>query len=169
MKKLFSKMKTSQLSPKRVSLKHICWAWVGSAMAIGLVAYASSFASMPLIFAPLGASAVLAFAVSDSPLAQPRNIIGGHFVSAFVAILFLLIFGSAWWVTPLAVASAIAAMQFTKTVHPPAGANPIIVVMTAASWDFLIMTVVPGAILLTMVAIIFNNLDSDRRYPTYWW
>ena len=169
MKNFLGKLKTNASSPTRSSLKHIMWAWVGSAFAIGLVAYAASFSEMPLIFAPLGASAVLAFAVSSSPLAQPRNIIGGHMFAAFIGIMFYLFFGDAMWVMALAVATAIAIMMLSNTIHPPAGANPLIAISMNANWDFLIQTVLPGSIILTIIAIIYNNLQQDRRYPTYWW
>ncbi|MBL4601908.1 MAG: HPP family protein [Emcibacteraceae bacterium] len=169
MKSLLSKMSAVGNSPPRAPLKHIFWSWLGSSIAIGATALASIYSEMPFLFAPLGASAVLAFAVPDSPLAQPRNIIGGHLISAIVGVLFLLLLGSSWWVMALAVATAIAAMLLTRTVHPPAGANPLLVLMTGAQWDFVFLSVLPGVLILTISAIIFNKLASGRRYPIYWW
>tara|TARA_R110002096_G_scaffold436105_1_gene668177 strand:+ start:202182 stop:202691 length:510 start_codon:yes stop_codon:yes gene_type:complete len=169
MKSLLHKIRAVGSSPPRAPMKHILWSWLGSAFAIGSAAAIAVFAEMPFVFAPLGASAVLAFAIPDSPLAQPRNIIGGHLICAIVGVLFLIFLGNAWWVMPLAVATAIAAMLLTKTVHPPAGANPLIVLMASSQWDFVFMTVLPGAMILTMCALIFNNLAKDHRYPTYWW
>lgn len=60
-------------------------------------------------------------------------------------------------------------MLLTKTVHPPAGANPLIVLMASSQWDFVFITVLPGAMILTLCALIFNNLVKGRRYPIYWW
>lgn len=156
-------------SPPRAPLKHIFWSWLGSSIAIGAAALADFLSEMPFLFAPLGASAVLAFAVPDSPLAQPRNIIGGHLVSAIVGVMFLLLLGPSWWAVSLAVATAIAAMLLTRTVHPPAGANPILVLMASLHWDFVFLTVLPGALILTLCALIFNNLADGRKYPHYWW
>lgn len=169
MKSLFSKLEAAGLSPPFSSLKHIFWSWLGSAIAIGVVAWAAYQSQSPILFAPLGASAVLAFAVFESPLAQPRNIIGGHLISTIVGLTFLIMFGNAWWVIPLAVATAIAAMMLSKTVHPPAGANPILVIMAGAQWSFIIETVIPGTVILTLCALIFNNVVGGRKYPTYWW
>ena len=166
---LLSKMRDVGSPPPRVALDQIMWSWIGSATAIGAIAYAAYVTQLPLLFAPLGASAVLAFAVSGSPLAQPRNIIGGHVVSAIVGVVFLLSLGNLWWVMPLAVATAIAAMLFTKTVHPPAGANPLIILVAGSGWDFIFLTVLPGALLITLCAVIFNNLAKNKVYPLYWW
>jgi CBS-domain-containing membrane protein len=154
--------------PKRPPLKHIALSWLGGALAIGLAALIAHSAGAPVLMAPFGASAVLAFGVPDSPLAQPRNIVGGHTVTAIVGVLFLSLFGDAWWVAGLATASGIAAMQITRTVHPPAGANPLLVLMAGLGWDFVLTPVISGALLLTLVALVFNRLAPGRRYPLYW-
>lgn len=169
MKSLFRKMERVDTSPPRANIKHIFWSWLGSAIAISAISWTAYQTNAPILFAPLGASAVLAFAAFESPLAQPRNIIGGHMVSAIVGVIFLLMLGNAWWVAPLAVATAIAAMMITKTVHPPAGANPILVIMAGLQLDFVLETVLPGTLLLTLSALFFNNVASGRKYPTYWW
>ena len=169
MRSLLLRIQAVGSSPPRAPMKHILWSWLGSSIAIGCAASIASVAEMPFVFAPLGASAVLAFAVPDSPLAQPRNILGGHLLSAIVGLVFLMVFGNAWWVMSLGVATAIAVMLLTKTVHPPAGANPLIILMASSQWDFVFITVLPGALILTICALIFNNLAKGRRYPIYWW
>ncbi|WP_286829856.1 MULTISPECIES: HPP family protein [Kordiimonas] len=163
-------MKPAGLSkvPPRAPFRHILWSWCGGMLAIGLIALLAKASAFPLMMAPLGASAVLAFGVPDSPLAQPRNIVVGHAVSAFVGLVALSVFGDAWWVAGGAVATAIAAMQLTGTVHPPAGANPLLVIMTGAGWDFLFMPVIAGAALLALVAVGFNRFAARRAYPVYW-
>ena len=168
--KIFKKIiKLQGLSSTHLSFMHIFWSWLGSAIAIGAVAWAAYQSRQPILFAPLGASAVLAFAVYESPLAQPRNIIGGHVISTIVGLTFLTLWGNDWLVISLAVATAIAAMMFSKTVHPPAGANPILVIVAGAKWSFIIETIIPGAVILTFCALIFNNIAQGRKYPTYWW
>ncbi len=69
----------------------------------------------------------------------------------------------------LAAATAIGAMQLTRTVHPPAGSNPVIVMLTAPSWQFLLTPTLLGACILVIVALIFNNMPSKRNYPMYWY
>ena len=66
------------------------------------------------------------------------------------------------------VGTAIACMQLTDTVHPPAGSNPVIVMLTAPSWNFLLTPTLIGALLLVLVAVFFNNFPKDRTYPKYW-
>lgn len=165
----FSKMRGSAKCPPRPAFKHIIWSWFGGLLGIAVIAYLSVLIDKPLIIPSFGASCVLAFGVPDSPLAQPRNIIGGHFLSTLVGLIFFTTLGSSWWVMGLAVATAIAGMQLTRTVHPPAGADPLIVILSEASWLFLATPALAGSLILAFLAIIFNNLSKDRAYPTYWW
>jgi CBS-domain-containing membrane protein len=169
MKHYFLKMRGSAKSPTRPAFKQIIWSWFGGLLGIAVIAYLSVLIDKPLVIPSFGASCVLAFGISDSPLAQPRNIIGGHFVSTLVGLTFFMTLGSSWWVMALAVATAIACMQLTGTVHPPAGADPLIVILSEASWLFLATPVLAGSLILVFLAIVFNNLSKDRVYPKYWW
>ncbi len=162
------KVASSTKAPPRAPIRHIAWSWLGGMLAIGLVAFVARASAFPILMAPLGASAVLAFGVPDSPLAQPRNIVVGHAISALVGLAVLALFGDAWWAMGLGVATAIAAMQLTGTVHPPAGANPLLVIMTGAGWDFLFVPVIAGAAVLALVALLFNRWAAGRHYPVYW-
>jgi CBS-domain-containing membrane protein len=81
--------------------------------------------------ASFGASCVLIFGFPDSPLSQPRNVIGGHFLASLVGLTFLALFGAHWWSMALAVGTAIAVMLLTRTAHAPAGSNPLIVMLSA--------------------------------------
>ncbi|GIZ16513.1 hypothetical protein RCZ15_24140 [Capnocytophaga catalasegens] len=81
--------------------------------------------------APFGATCVLAFGVPNSPLAQPRNIIGGHLISTLIELLCLYLPGNQWYSLALGVGLSIGIMQLTKTTHPPAGADPIVVILGA--------------------------------------
>ena len=164
----FEKMSGGAAKPPSPKIKHVLWSWAGASAAIGSIALIAFAAGHPLLMAPLGASAVLAFGVPDSPLAQPRNIIGGHIIAALVGLLFFQFFGGSWWVMGPAVATAIAVMQITGMVHPPAGANPLIALSTGASWDYILLPVAVSAVLLTIMAILVNNLSHTRRYPLYW-
>ncbi len=142
--------------------------WIGSFLGIGLLAYLSVQTSYPLIAAPFGATAVLVFGVPDSPLAQPRNVIGGNCMGAIVSIGLVQCFGAAPWVMALAVATTIKLMQFTKTLHPPGGAVALVGVMSAASWHFLFAPVLVGSSLIVLCTVAFNNLAPGRTYPKHW-
>ncbi len=148
--------------------QHIFWSWFGSFVAIAATAYLSTRTNTPLLMAPFGATSVLIFGVPDSPLAQPRNVIGGNLIAALVSLSILHLFGSDPWAMGLAVATAIGMMQFTGTVHPPSGAVALVVMMTNASWQFLVTPALEGSIILIFCAVVFNNLAAERSYPTHW-
>jgi len=120
---------------------------------------------------PFGASAVLVFAAPAAPFSQPRNVIGGHLLSALVGVIIMVIFkADTWWVLAIANAIAIMVMVATKTVHPPAGATvflPILNNITSFVWPFL--PVLVGAVIIVIIGVLYNNLWAKRRYPAYWW
>lgn len=142
--------------------------WAGSFLGIAILAYLSFDSSYPLIAAPFGASAVLLFAVPDSPLAQPRNLVGGNCIGAMVCIVLVSLFGTAPWVMGLAVANAIALMQLSRTLHPPGGAVALVGVMSGASWKFLFVPVLAGSIIMVLCTIAFNNSIAKKPYPKHW-
>lgn len=137
-------------------------------MTIATLSYFSMTSGYELLMAPFGASCVLAFGLPDSPLSQPRNIVGGHVVASLVGLLVLHQLGDGPLMMALAVACAIAAMQLTRTLHAPAGANPLAVMLAQANWDFLLFPVAIGATVIVLVALVINNLAPARQYPRYW-
>lgn len=154
--------------PVRPGSGQIAIAWLGGCLAIGVVAYVASVTHASLILGSFGATCVLVFGFPESPFSQPRNIIGGHVLSSLTGLVFLSVLGPQWWSVALAVGTAIALMQLTRTVHPPAGSNPVIVMLTAPTWSFLLTPTLLGASLLVIVAVLFNNLVKTREYPKYW-
>ena len=148
--------------------RHIFWSWFGSFLGIAATAYLSVKTNSPLLMAPFGATSVLIFGVPDSPLAQPRNVIGGNFVAALVSLTILHLFGSEPWAMGMAVATAIGMMQLTATLHPPSGAVALVVMMTKAPWQFLLTPALEGSIILVLCAVVFNNLAEERTYPKHW-
>ncbi|WP_196888444.1 HPP family protein [Aureivirga sp. CE67] len=168
MKKYISKFKTVEKSPKATGLNFSTYSGLGGFIAIAVVAFLTKNTVIPFIMAPFGATCVLAFGVPNSPLAQPRNIIGGHIISTIIGLLCLHFLGNDWYSLAIGVGLAIAVMQITKTTHPPAGADPLVVILAGSSWEFLINPVISGAISITIIALIFNNLHKARKYPTYW-
>ena len=120
-----------------------------------------------LLVAPFGASCVLVFALPRSPLAQPRNVIGGHLISSTVGVVILAALGHSPLAYGVAVGLAIAAMQATDTLHPPAGADPIVVLATGASWSFLALPILVGSTTIVAAAYAFHRRISGRGYPLH--
>lgn len=140
---------------------------LGGFLAIWFAISFGDLATIPSVMAPLGATCVIAFVLPDSPLARPRNIIGGHVVSALVGLVMLHTAGAHPWSIALAVGLAILMMQLTDTLHPPAGANPLVVMLTGASWSFLFTPVLLGSCLIFAVAFVYHRM-LRVQYPKKW-
>jgi CBS-domain-containing membrane protein len=154
--------------PPQPPLKAIALAWLGGFLAIAVLAALTDALSLALLLGSFGASCVLVFGFPDVPFAQPRNVVVGHVMSSLVGLLFMSAFGPHWWTVALAVGSAIALMMATRTVHPPAGSNPVIVYLTQPTWGFILFPTLIGALLLVVVALLYNNSVRETRYPKYW-
>lgn len=171
-------MKGGAKSPSGVGLGEVIWSWLGSVIGISIIGYFSSNYFEPrdltLIIGSFGASAALVYAAIRSPLAQPRNLLGGHIISGLVGVMcYQLLGGTAWLAAAFAVSLAIAAMLITRTLHPPGGATALIAVIGGEkihSLGFLyaFMPAGAGAFILLLVALIVNNLSKDRKYPEFW-
>lgn len=138
---------------------------LGGTLAIWCLATLTQSLEQALLIAPFGASCVLLFALPSSPLARPCNVIGGHFLSALVGLLVLALAGDGALACGIGVGLAIAVMQFTGTLHPPAGGNPLVVIMTGAGWSFLVLPVLAGTIALVVLAWLYHQAISRRAYP----
>jgi CBS-domain-containing membrane protein len=172
------KMKGSTKSPPGVGIGEIAWSFLGSMLGIGLCGYLSSQYFEPrdltLIIGSFGASAVLLYAAIKSPLAQPRNLVGGHILSALIGVACFQLYGTTIWIaSALAVSLAIVAMLATKTLHPPGGATALIAVIGGAKvhslgFFYVLLPAGAGAVILLVVALLVNNLSQNRKYPEYW-
>lgn len=151
------------------SLSGLLCTALGSFIGIGLVAVLSVQYNLPLLLPSFGASAVLLYAACHVPMAQPRNVVGGHLVSALTGVLTYQLWGDQWWAISLGVTSAIVAMTVTRTLHPPGGATAFMAVYTKQNFAFIFLPVGLGAVLLIIVALLVNNLSSERKYPDYWY
>lgn len=168
--KLFGRWRSCSLTcpVTRPHRRYVFWTWFGSFIAIAATSYLSVKTNSPLLMAPFGATSVLIFGVPDSPLAQPRNLIGGNLLSAVVSLTILHYLGASPWAMGLAVSTAIGMMQLTGTLHPPAGAIALVVMMTQPNWSFLIRPTLEGSLIMLSCAVVFNNLAEDRTYPKHW-
>jgi HPP family len=142
--------------------------WAGSLIGIEALVYLSTCTHYPLMAAPFGATAVLVYGVPDSPLSQPRNIIGGNCIGALVSIVLTHYFGAEPWVMGLAVAMSLKLMKLTRTLHPPGGAIALVGVMSHASWSFLLTPALVGSLIIVSWTLIFNNIAPGRSYPRHW-
>lgn len=158
-----------------VDFREHFWAFVGSFIGIGVIAYLQNL-QLPVsdviyLIGSFGASSVLVYGVIESPLAQPRNLIGGHLISAIVGVTILQLVPEILWITaPLAVSLSIIFMQMTKTLHPPGGATALIAVTGSAElknlgYWYVISPVFVGCMVLLIVALVFNNMTTKRQYP----
>lgn len=152
----------------KVPMSEIAFAWFGGFIAIALIGFLTQSLEYPLVLGSFGASCVLLFGFPKSPFSQPRNVIAGHFISTLIGLIFFHVIGDMWCSMALALATAIAVMLATNTVHPPAGSNPIIVFLLGAPWTFLITPTLIGAVILVIVALFYINLKKSMVYPSYW-
>ena len=138
---------------------------LGALIFISFLAYLeNSFDGTIWLIPPFGASMVLVMAVHESPLAKPTNILLGHVLSASSGVIILYLIGDHFIALGLAVGLAIFIMIITNTIHPPAGANPIIVILTGQGISFVLFPVTIGALLLVIFAYLYNKL-LKRNYP----
>lgn len=158
-----------------VDFREHFWTFLGSFIGIAIIGLLNSlrFSSVDNLFliGSFGASSVLIYGIINSPLAQPRNLVGGHLVCAFVGVtIHRLIPQEVWLSSALSVSLSIVLMQITKTLHPPGGATALIAnigseKIKSLGYLYLINPVLSGVLILLSVALIINNSTSHRNYP----
>ena len=151
-----------------MSLRYALWSFLSGTLGILAICEVTALMGQPLLIGSFGASAVLLFGATDSPLAQPRNLVGGHILSAGVAVLVVALFGSSPVTMAVGVGLAIFVMNLTHTTHPPGGATALIGVQGAVGPDFILLPVLAGALILLATAIFTNNVVYHRSYPKHW-
>jgi CBS-domain-containing membrane protein len=169
---------TTHTSPPRVSNAEVLWSWIGAFLGISAIAWIERLllagTDALLLIGSMGASAVLVYGAPRSPLAQPRNLVGGHMLSALVGVIcYQALPGLPELAAALAVATAIALMQITRTLHPPGGATALIAVVGSEQVHQLglLYCLAPAglsALILLVVGLLVNNIPETRRYPEFW-
>jgi len=172
------KLKGGGQSPPKAGLSEVIWSWLGSFVGIAGVALIHykilDQTGLMLILGSFGASAVLIYGAIRSPLAQPRNLLGGHILSAFVGVTaWQWLGGTPWLAAAVAVSLSIALMHLTGTLHPPGGATALIAVIGGDSvhslgYFYVVMPVALGAAVMLLVALVINNIPETRKYPEFW-
>jgi len=152
---------------KKKLLKKAFIAGFFSTLTIGILAiltYKSPFGLF--IAASFGSSMVLLFGFPESPFAQPKNVFFGHLISASVGVFFVNLIPLPIYISiAFAVGIGIFLMILLDVVHPPAGGNPILVIIGSVSYDYLIFPVITGCIIIILLAIFINKLILKKRYP----
>ena len=152
---------------KKKLLKKAFIAGFFSTLTIGILAiltYKSPFGLF--IAASFGSSMVLLFGFPESPFAQPKNVFFGHLVSASVGVFFVNLIPLPIYISiAFAVGIGIFLMILLNVVHPPAGGNPILVIIGSVSYDYLIFPVITGCIIIILLAIFINKLILKKKYP----
>ena len=151
------------------NLRDLSWSAIGATVAMAIALWLVSDRQSPFLLASLGGSTVFLFALTDAEAAQPRALFGGHLGGALVGILCVRIFGDAPWVLVVAVVLTMLFMIVTRTIHPPAVANPLLMVHHHANYGALVNPVGLGVATLFLVAIVWSRLRPRRPYPVKWW
>jgi len=141
---------------------------VGGATAIALMELLADRTTFPLLFVPFATSIVLVMGSPEAEPAQPRALVGGHLVSAAVGLLVVHLTGPGPWAAAAAVGLAIVAMHATRTFHPPAGIDPLVIVINGMPWSFLAVPVAAGACLLVVFALVWHNVVRRGSWPLRW-
>jgi len=149
---------------KKIIVENLLSAF-GAFLCISLLSYLhfSEYGDIWLI-PPFGASMVLVMAVHDSPLAEPKNIFLGHTLSALSGVIIYALMGSSFISLGIAVGLAVFVMATFDSIHPPAGANPIIAILGAKGLSFVLMPVALGAVFIILFALFYNKF-LGRDYP----
>lgn len=155
--------------PPRSSLAAIGATVLATSAVIAGLSYLTSEAGVLLLLGSFAASALIVFAYPDSPFAQPRSVIFGHLVGSTCGLVVAGLLPGHWWASALAVGIAVGLMKLTRTVHPPACSNPLIILtFHQAGWTFLLFPTLAGAGLIVLGALFYHNLRREARWPKYW-
>jgi CBS-domain-containing membrane protein len=158
----------ASVMPPLPAPRTILLAGFGGAVATLVLFSLAQWSGLAFVMAPFGATCVLAFALPDSPLSQPRSIVGGHLIATAVGLAVGDLLGISPWTMALAVGLAIALMLATRTTHAPAGADPLLVMLAMPGWSFLLTPVLTGTLALVAVAFAYHRVTGRRDYPRYW-
>ena len=142
---------------------------ISAALVIGVLAFLTlkTSAGVWLMFS-FGATVFIVFVLYNLETAQPKNIFFGHLVSVLVGIIFNETIGFSFYSLGLSVGLAVALMVYLKVMHPPAASNPLVVLFTDVSFDFILFPVITGTIVIILMSVLINKIILKRNYPTKW-
>lgn len=148
----------------------LAWCLIGASVGIAVSLWLAGPAVNPFLLASLGGSAVFLFGLTQAPAAQPRALLGGHLGGALIGIACHQLMGDGLLVYVLALALTLGWMLWARCVHPPAGANPVLMVYVHAGWSALWQPVLVGVLALAAVAVVWSRLYPGLcHYPVAAW
>lgn len=175
------RMVGSDKSPPRKPHHKIGWSWLGAFIGIYSVSTISSWLRIDtldslFLVGSFGATAVLIYGAPQAEFSQPRNLVGGHIISAFIGIsVYKYLPLDIELLSALAVSLSIVIMHYTRTLHPPSGATALIAVIGSDTihglgYFYVVSPIGVGVLIMLLVALVINNLSSNpkRHYPRYW-
>ena len=148
------------------NLKQSFLAGLFSIITIGiltLLTYKTDFGIF--LIASFGSSMVLLFGYPESPFAQPKNVFFGHLLTALIGVLFLFLPLPIYILIPLAVGIGVGLMILLDVTHPPAGGNPIIVILGSVSFEYLFSPILTGCLIIIVFGILLNKFVAQKKYP----
>jgi len=167
----FAKMRcesSSRLHVGQVNWKELALSSLGCFLSIGFITLLSTHRGVPLMIPSFGASVIVLHTACHISIAQPRNVVGGHVISAFSGVSVYQLFGNDWWAITLAVILAMVLMLLTGTLHPPGGATAFVAVYGGQNFIFILEPALIGSGILILIALLINNISPARKYPQYW-
>ena len=150
-------------------IARLVWCGAGAAVGLGAVLWLVDPPTAPLLLASFGGSAAFLFGLTRAPAAQPRSLFGGHLGSAIIGVGCYQLLGDGTWVYVLALVLSLMFMLATKTLHPPAGANPLLMLHAHAGFSAVLQPVGLGVLILALIAAAWSRiLPGTVRYPFSW-
>ena len=152
---------------QKLKLKKAFYAFIFTIITIGLLSFLTYKTNLGIfLLASFGSTMVLLFGYPESPFAKPKNIFFGHVLTCFIGIIFFKFISlPIFIIIPTSVALGVALMIIFNVTHPPAGGNPIIMISSSASFDFLLTPVISGVILVIIFGYILNRFVVKNDYP----
>ncbi|MBO9378826.1 HPP family protein [Sphingomonas histidinilytica] len=138
---------------------------IGGGLAILALAKLQSSSSLIFLLPAFGSTSILVFVEPESSFSRPTNVIGGHFVSSIAGLAAMAMFGHGAIALAVGLAGAILGMLATRTLHPPAGSNPLAIVLSSAPVSFLFQPVLVGTVAIVLIGLAYHRIVTKRAYP----
>ncbi|RXT07041.1 HPP family protein [Ammoniphilus sp. CFH 90114] len=162
-----AKMKGSTRTKSSVKITDNIISATGGLIAIIIVSFIVIQLGFPMVLGPIAASCLLVFAVHEGPFSQPREVIGGHFISTSASLIIWDLFGKSHFMIGITLAVVVFLMVIARVVHPPAAASAIVAINTEVGWGFLPMIMI-SALIVVGFSLFYINLFKNKKYPVHW-
>ena len=154
---------------QNIDLKKGLIAGIFSIFTIGILTFLTYKTELGIfLLASFGSSMVLLYGYPESPFAQPKNVFFGHLVTASIGVFFVNLIPLPLYINiPLAVGFGVGLMILLNVTHPPAGGNPVIVIIGSVSLDYILSPVITGSVIIIIFAIVINRYILKKSYPKF--